>query len=97
MEGLPFIEIMRESSTQYNTVQRPDLPPELQGMLDPLIGPRGDPGTETNNVKIYLQNLVVNAGLPQDIFKRIDSILDFLPMVMYLPFGCLHDFRKDFA
>ena len=87
-----FIEIMRESSTRYNTVQPPDLPPELQGMLNPLIGSRGDPGTGTKDVKVYLQNLVVNAGLSQEIFVRINSILDFLPMVMYLPFGCLHDF-----
>ena len=91
---LPFIEIMRESSTQYNT------PPQqaylearrLQGMLDHLIGPRGDHGTDTKDVKVYLQKLSINAGLSQEIFVRINSILDFLPMVMYLPFGCLHDF-----
>ena len=92
MEDLPFIEIMRESSTQYNTVPQAYLQPgPLQHILDTLIGTRGDPGTDTNNVKEYLLNLKIK-GLPHDIVVRIESILDFLPMVMYLPFGCLHDF-----
>ena len=61
--------------------------PQKQKLIN-AIGKKTDPGGSTHNIKEYLSKLPLNG----DSRNNIEMLLDFLPMVIYLPFGCLHDF-----
>jgi len=67
---------------------RPILSDTQKKKLINAIGEKNDPGGSTHNIKQYLSNL----RLDDDSRNNIKMLLDFLPMVIYLPFGCLHDF-----
>mgnify|MGYP003649165847 FL=1 len=84
-----FREAIDWAIDSMTTIDTPPIlsDPQKQKLIN-AIGKKTDPGGSTHNIKQYLSNLPLN----EDLRNNIEMLLDFLPMVIYLPFGCLHDF-----
>ena len=83
-----FRETIGLAIDSMTTIKETILSDAQKEKLINAIGKKNDPGGSTHNIKQYLSNLSLNAASRNDI----EMLLDFLPMVIYLPFGCLHDF-----